>query len=225
PATPRLSAEVGSRLSDLSAAHEAAVRRYFDGERRRVEEFLEDEWIPLFLKNFLGTSGILQDLEEHQSFTDEEKQQIIEAIRTYLQDPDEAEKAGANLFRELEKGRADEPETTRRVLGPFVEDDHLAEASVHIAALLRTAAPAELILDFAEAAHAEIEKERRELMEPLRLLEEDTLSQLNAAWKEALTGQGVITGRLEAASRASAEQDRLLGALGAREEFDNVRSR
>lgn len=70
PAPAKLSAEVGDRISEMQGLHQLALKRYFESERKRVETFLQEEWVPLFLKNFLSTSELMEDLMHLESASD-----------------------------------------------------------------------------------------------------------------------------------------------------------
>lgn len=62
PAPAKLSAEVGDRISEMHELHQLALKHYFESERKQVETFLQEKWVPLFLKNFLSTSQLMEDL-------------------------------------------------------------------------------------------------------------------------------------------------------------------
>src|SRR6185369_15165885 len=70
PSTVQLSAEVGERLTEMEKIHQLTVQRYFDMEKQKVEDFLTNTWEPLYLKNFLGTSQVLQLLQNTSRIDD-----------------------------------------------------------------------------------------------------------------------------------------------------------
>lgn len=214
PSTVRLSAEVGDRISEMHGLHTLALQRYFQTERQRIEDFLTETWEPLFLKNFLGTSGIVADLQDTTQFGESERSQLLTAMAGYLDDESEAPRVTDAIITALDNSRNHEPQLLRDILDDFVEDDRLDPAAAHVASLLGTDDPAQMILEFAEAAHEEMQLQRRELMDPLDQAEEEALAEVNAAYAELLAGHGVLTARLEAASKVAQEQDRLLDALG-----------
>jgi DNA repair ATPase RecN len=54
----------------LQASHEAFVSAYFQLSRQRVEDFLDQRWIPTFLGNFVEQSNLMQALENVRPLTD-----------------------------------------------------------------------------------------------------------------------------------------------------------
>lgn len=224
-----LSGEVGARIADMQSVHLASIEAYFDVERRRIDDFLTNTWEPLFLRNFLGTSGILRDLQTASILTANQLQQIENAIADYLDDESEAPQAVARLSMALSDSRRNERELVTHVLGDFVEDDRLGAATEHVSRLLVSEEPARMILDFAEDAHNEMQLQRQELMEPLEREYRRVRSEVQTAYGELAAAQGLITGRLAAASRIRREQDalfaRVLGersAQGIRESLSDV---
>src|SRR3954469_569520 len=67
-----LSRTVGERLPDLQASHEAFVSAYFDVARQRVDDFLDQRWIPTFLGKFVQDADLMQKLENVQPLTSEQ---------------------------------------------------------------------------------------------------------------------------------------------------------
>ena len=65
-----LSRTVGERLPDIQASHEAFVSAYFEVYRQRVQDFLDERWIPTFLGNFVADSQLMEKLETVKHFTD-----------------------------------------------------------------------------------------------------------------------------------------------------------
>lgn len=70
PAPAKLSAEVGDRIAEMQGLHQVALKRYFESERKRVETFLQEKWVPRFLENFLSTSELMEDLIHLESESD-----------------------------------------------------------------------------------------------------------------------------------------------------------
>jgi hypothetical protein len=100
-----LSRTVGERLPDLQASHEAFVSAYFDVARQRVDDFLDQRWIPTFLGKFVKDADLMQKLENVQPLTSEQNTQlqarlqesgisptdqakVIRAVNTTFGDPD-----------------------------------------------------------------------------------------------------------------------------------------
>lgn len=52
--SPRLSHEIGQRISDMQAAHLTLVHRYFDLKRAQVDSLFQRQWIPAYAESFFG---------------------------------------------------------------------------------------------------------------------------------------------------------------------------
>lgn len=140
PSTVELSDEVGKRIVDMQSNHQILVSRYFDLEKKRIEDFITETWEPKFLENFMKTS------------------KVMEILKT---DPK----------------------------------------------------PENIILDFADAAHVEMQKQRNLMLAPIDEAKLQTKTAINDAYSELVRGQSTITGRLEAAAKRSTQQDELVGKL------------
>jgi hypothetical protein len=58
PEAPELSAQLGARLSSLEAAHVRLLEEFFMEKRRRVDEFVQEAWVPHFAREFFGDPQI-----------------------------------------------------------------------------------------------------------------------------------------------------------------------
>jgi hypothetical protein len=103
-----LSRTVGERLPVLQASHEAFVSAYFQLSRERVEDFLTQRWIPVFLGKFVPKADLMQKLENVQPFTEEQNNRL----RANLQDAgfsaaDQAKviQAANSAFGDPERGK------------------------------------------------------------------------------------------------------------------------
>lgn len=213
PSSAKLSAEIGARLAEMEGLHQLAIQSYFDSEKRRIEEFLDEEWEPLFLRNFLGTSAILADLSGPSRFVAVDSVDLHLTVALYLADDSEAGQLTSRLLQTLNESRQTEPEQVQQILNEFIEDRQLPAARAHVSALLGTDEPARMILDFADAAHEQMKLQRKTLLDPLEKARTKTMSEIASVYNELLTAQGTITGRLEAAAKVTAEQDRLFDSL------------
>lgn len=54
PEAPELSAQLGSRISSLEAAHVRLLHEFFAEKRRRVDDFIQETWVPVFAGEFFG---------------------------------------------------------------------------------------------------------------------------------------------------------------------------
>lgn len=55
---PELSAQLGTRISSLEAAHVRLLREFFVEKRRKVDEFVQQVWVPTFAKEFFNDPTI-----------------------------------------------------------------------------------------------------------------------------------------------------------------------
>lgn len=55
---PELSEQLGSRISALEAAHERLLAQFFLEKRRKVDEFVQDVWVPAFAQEFFSDQKI-----------------------------------------------------------------------------------------------------------------------------------------------------------------------
>jgi hypothetical protein len=71
-----LSRTVGERLPALQASHEAFISAYFEVSRERMEDFIDQRWIPTFLGNFVHDADLMQKLENVQPLTSGQNTQL-----------------------------------------------------------------------------------------------------------------------------------------------------
>lgn len=64
PDAAKLSMEVGTRVAEMQGVHQLTLESYFQLERARIETFLQEEWIPYFLKDYLGFSELMDKLRD-----------------------------------------------------------------------------------------------------------------------------------------------------------------
>lgn len=64
PDAAKLSIEVGTRVAEMQGVHQLTLESYFQLERARIETFLQEEWIPHFLKDYLGSSELMDKLRD-----------------------------------------------------------------------------------------------------------------------------------------------------------------
>jgi hypothetical protein len=214
-ATPKLSAELGSRIAEMQGLHELTLTRFFDAERKRIQDFLDREWTPLFLQNFLGMSGLLQAISESGYVSGQDSTEIQAAVALYLDDPEaEAAKMTGKIVAAVRGARTGEEKLVRPIVADFVEGPRADTAVTHIVSLLKSEDPGTLILEWAGDAQEQINAQRTSMMAPIDEAERLARSELAEAYGEMAQANGAITGRLEAAARASAQQTALLSAFG-----------
>ena len=61
---PQLSAQLGTRISAVEASHKRLLADFFNEKRRRVDEFIQEEWIPLFAKELFSDPAIAETWDE-----------------------------------------------------------------------------------------------------------------------------------------------------------------
>lgn len=69
---PQLSHELGIQLQELESSHLALTQNFFDGKRKEVRAFIDDEWAPLFAENFFNQPAIAQAWNEIVASDDKE---------------------------------------------------------------------------------------------------------------------------------------------------------
>lgn len=211
--TVQLSLELTNRIKEIEVSHRAFVNTYFDGEIKRIDAFMKEKWTPLFLRNFLGTSQILKDLSNTVAVSESTKMELTEAAKLYLDDPGEAGKMAEELVKELNKKRSQDSIVVDNIVRKYVPRDQMNATSIHLLSLLQLDTPALLIMDFAEAANEQIRARRESLINPVELARKTALEQITLAYQDFYAGQGVITGRLEAAAKRNAQQSELIDSV------------
>jgi len=58
PEAPAMSAELGKRISAIEDANIILLNRFFDHKRREIDEFIENEWVPVFAEEFFSNKKI-----------------------------------------------------------------------------------------------------------------------------------------------------------------------
>ena len=224
-APAKLSAEVGDRISEMQGLHQLALKRYFESERKRIETFLQEKWIPLLLKNALGESRLMKNLEE-RAFVSKAEQNALEiALKSYLINVGESGKATREIVDSVSGFRRQESENVETILRKYIKDDKLEIATQHVYSLLQTADPAYDLIEWVTGAQVVIERQRKEMLQPLDEVERTIAAELAQAYADMLKANGVVTARLEAAAKVKATQDGLLSALGTKQYADTLRQR
>jgi hypothetical protein len=58
PEAPELSTQLGTRISAVEAAHRRLLSDFFNEKRKRIDEFIQKEWVPVFAREFFGDPRI-----------------------------------------------------------------------------------------------------------------------------------------------------------------------
>lgn len=226
PASAQLSAEVADRMAEMQAIHVRTVQEFYALQRERVEDFIENEWTPLFLKNFLAHSGVLEDLRGEFLFTQDQFDDLWFIVNDELDDEDRSDAIVTQILDSLTASRDGEEEMIREVIGDaFESEDVAARVALQVKLYLGSSEAGEIMIDWATEAQSQIRLQRREMLKPLREQEEELLTALESAYGEIAAAQGVITGRLEAAAKVTQQQNAMLEAVGVNQTFQNVRSK
>lgn len=112
PQAVTLSEMVSQRISAMEASHEAFVRGYFSQSRERIEDFLNERWIPEFLEHFVANAtgegeGLLDVLRDVTPFDEGETQRLTAAFKARgVGDPSAALSAAAEALSGGEQGQA-----------------------------------------------------------------------------------------------------------------------
>lgn len=211
--TVDLSVQLTNRIKDIEASHRGFVNAYFDEQVSRVNRFMDEKWIPLFLQNFLGTSNIIGDIAKPAAVSDSTRKALADAAALYLSDQSEGAKMADEIVAGLNKSRVQDAIVVDQVVGKYVADDRVSAAKTHLLALLQTDTPARMILGFAQEANKQIAVRRDSLVSPIEQARKKALDDIASAYHDFYAGQGVITGRLEAAARRDAEQAKLIDSI------------
>lgn len=54
PEAPELSGQLGNRITAIEVAHTRLVEQFFAEKRRRVDDFVQEVWVPTFAAEFFG---------------------------------------------------------------------------------------------------------------------------------------------------------------------------
>lgn len=103
-----LSRTVGERLPDLQASHEKFVSAYFQLSRERVDDFLDQRWIPTFLGNFVVESKLMDQLENVSPLTPAQNAQLkarLEQAGITGGDQDKVFRAVSNALGDPDRGQ------------------------------------------------------------------------------------------------------------------------
>lgn len=58
PEAPELSGQLGTRISAIEAAHTRLLEQFFAEKRRRVDDFVQEVWVPTFAAEFFGDAKV-----------------------------------------------------------------------------------------------------------------------------------------------------------------------
>ena len=70
PEAPELSGQLGSRITAIELAHNRLLEQFFSEKRRRVDEFVQEVWVPTFAKEFFGDPKVDEIWKEVVKSTD-----------------------------------------------------------------------------------------------------------------------------------------------------------
>ncbi len=83
---PELSAELSGRISAMESAHNRLLQNHFIEKRRRIDEFIQERWVPEFSREFFNDATIAsawKDIVDSRS--DADRTQFILIVAPALQ--------------------------------------------------------------------------------------------------------------------------------------------
>lgn len=182
--TVELSEIIGNQISEMQASHEKFVHLFYDKLREDVDNFLTKVWIPRFMSNVIEGKG--------------------EASRQFRKDLDTAYKLSRLDWGEV-------------VQIKNIQDNEIKEAIEASLKRLTEEQNANLgmvLIDFASGAQAEINKQRRKMMDPINEQEAYVLEELRDGYADLQRGSAAIKGYLAATVKLVEERDAVLDQLG-----------
>jgi len=63
-AAPDLSLQLGKQIRSMEAAHKNLLTKFFEDKRHEVDKFIQEQWIPVFAKNFFRNQGVSNTLNQ-----------------------------------------------------------------------------------------------------------------------------------------------------------------
>jgi hypothetical protein len=184
------------------------------------------------LSDFVGIQ-IAEHRASHEEFVRRYFEQSRDVVETFLRDrwipeflEDFVERSGVVPLLVTPEGVL--PEDDVRRLNAELQAVTEISASAHadiIAAVSRALGDAErgqIMLEFAEAALAEIELQRAELIEPLDAQEQQVLGHLSRSYAQLQQAQAQVTAHLASVREVTGAQDELLQLAGIREVRDDA---
>lgn len=156
-----LSHSVGQDVLEIQRSYDALVSARFDALRQERLDYLNNEWTPLFLKNWVKSGRLIDTAKGEVVYSDAE--------------------------------------------GDFVAPDALSAEQQRF----------DTILMWSEAAVAQIEAKRVELIEPLNRQEAAIRAEMNAAFNQVISNNALVTAHLSSIRKVDAAQSEAFGRLGA----------
>ena len=102
-----LSQLVGHRITDMQISHEAFVAEYFRVSRERIEDYLEQQYVPLFLENLVRDADLQGHLSAAQPFTEEQLERLRSELEGVVSERDQEAvvTAVSSAFGDAERGQ------------------------------------------------------------------------------------------------------------------------
>ncbi|UCF20193.1 MAG: hypothetical protein JSU87_01935 [Gemmatimonadota bacterium] len=102
PESVELSVVIGERITDMQVAHEALVQEYFRISRERVEDFLDNRWMPHFLGDFVRRAGLMDSLATPSPLSEDDLERFREEMaRAFQISPEKLDDAVLAVRRAL----------------------------------------------------------------------------------------------------------------------------
>ncbi len=221
--TVELSATTSGRLSTLKDVHIEITNQYFDEKIKNANDFVDNEWKPLFLRNMLGQSSVLDDLENASSLSGKLRSQIEDASKLYLSDPSESKRFVSALSSKLTPLRRSERDDIDKVINNYIPDDKKATATSHIMSLLGSDEAGQIMIEFAADANKQISLFRESLIKPLETSRRKELELINQSYGDIIQAQSIITARLEAEMKKDNATNALFDGILGKDRAEELR--
>ena len=190
--TVELAEIIDQQIAEMQVSHEKFVRLYYDKLRDEVEHFMEQKWIPQFLSNVVEGRG--------------------ESSKQYRSDLDKAYKlASLDWENTIEISK--------------IEDEDVKKAVLEVIKKLATQEKATLgivQLDFSKAIQKQINKQRKELIQPIDEQEEYVLDQLRVGYADLQRSSAVIKGYLASTVEVVEQREVILEKADTLETYRNI---
>lgn len=172
------------QITELQKSHIKFIKLYYEQRRIEVNNFMQQRWIPTFLGKAVEKEGFKKNLKTSYRVSD------ISVADLRIETVVSSSTLNDDQLKIIKKGI----------------DESVVEA--------QRAKLGQTLIHFAEAAQAQIDKQRDKLLEPLNAQEQLVIEQVNAAFADLLRSNTSLRGYLASAVNLKQKQDEALEKLG-----------
>lgn len=87
PEAPELSAELGNRITAIEVAHTRLVEQFFAEKRQRIDNYVQEVWVPIFAGEFFGDPKVDEVWKQVVASTDpQDRLRFITLVGARLQE-------------------------------------------------------------------------------------------------------------------------------------------